>query len=72
MEKIHDNLEKCIDYQTHHRLREATGRARAEDLQERVQVWSLGQFTLIIIVAVGTVLLLRSFFTERRTSAWHR
>jgi len=66
--RIHENLEKCIDYQTHHRLREATGRARAEDLQERVQVWSLGQFILIIIVAIGTVLLLRSFFTDRRTS----
>jgi len=73
--RIHENLEKCIDYQTHHRLREATGRARAEDLQERVQIWSLGQFILIIIVAIGTVLLLRSFFTDRRTSyntAWNR
>ncbi|CAF0849514.1 unnamed protein product [Rotaria sp. Silwood1] len=66
---IHQNLETCIDYQTHHRLREATGRARAEDLQERVQIWSLGQFILIIIVAIGTVLLLRSFFTDRRTSS---
>ncbi len=66
---IHRNLESCIDYQTHHRLREATGRARAEDLQERVQIWSLGQFILIIIVAIGTVLLLRSFFTDRRTSS---
>lgn len=71
---IHRNLESCIDYQTHHRLREATGRARAEDLQERVQIWSLGQFILIIIVAIGTVLLLRSFFTDRRTSSmtWHK
>ncbi|CAF0833670.1 unnamed protein product [Rotaria sordida] len=66
---IHQNLETCIDYQTHHRLREATGRARAEDLQERVQIWSLGQFILIIIVAIGTVLLLRSFFTDKRTSS---
>lgn len=74
VEKIHLNLEKTIDYQTHHRLREATGRARAEDLQERVQIWSLGQFILIIIVAIGTVLLLRSFFTDRRTSSmtWHK
>ncbi|UJR30894.1 hypothetical protein I4U23_018404 [Adineta vaga] len=72
---IHENLEKTIDYQTHHRLREATGRARAEDLQERVQIWSLGQFILIIIVAIGTVLLLRSFFTDRRPASsmsWHR
>jgi len=73
--RIHENLEKSIDYQTHHRLREATGRARAEDLQERVQIWSLGQFILIIIVAIGTVLLLRSFFTDRRPASsmsWHR
>lgn len=73
--RIHENLEKAIDYQTHHRLREATGRARAEDLQERVQIWSLGQFILIIIVAIGTVLLLRSFFTDRRSTSgtpWNR
>ncbi|UJR15724.1 hypothetical protein I4U23_002659 [Adineta vaga] len=49
---IHRNLESAIDYQTHHRLREATGRARAEDLQERVQIWSLGQLILVIIVAI--------------------
>ena len=68
-------MEQSIDQQTHHRLREATGRARAEDLQERVQIWSAGQFILIIIVALGTVLLLRSFFTDRRTSpsmSWNR
>lgn len=64
-----------VDYQTHHRLREASGRARAEDLQERVQIWSLGQFILIVIVAIGTVFLLRSFFTDRRTAtsmSWNK
>ncbi|CAF1237552.1 unnamed protein product [Rotaria magnacalcarata] len=74
VEKIHENLEKSIDDQTHHRLREATGRARAEDLNQRVQDWSLGQFLLIIFVAIGTVLLLRSFFSDRKTSnmTWNR
>ncbi|CAF3434851.1 unnamed protein product [Rotaria socialis] len=74
VERIHENLEKSIDYQTHHRLREATGRARAEDLNQRVQDWSLGQFMLIIFVAIGTVLLLRSFFSDRKTSnmTWNR
>ncbi|CAF0748194.1 unnamed protein product, partial [Didymodactylos carnosus] len=44
---IHESLKSVIDYQTHHRLREATGRVRAEDLKERVQMWSMGQFILI-------------------------
>ncbi|CAF0927002.1 unnamed protein product [Didymodactylos carnosus] len=50
VQNIHEGLKSVIDYQTHHRLREATGRARAEDLKERVQIWSIGQFILIIIV----------------------
>lgn len=34
-QQIHENLNSVIDYQTHHRLREAQGRKRAEDLNER-------------------------------------
>lgn len=71
VEKIHLSLEKTIDFQTHHRLREASDRIQAEDLQERVQWWSFGQFFLIILVSIGTVLLLRSFFPDRRDSSRH-
>jgi p24 family protein gamma-3 len=64
--KIHGNLEKSIEYQTHHRLREATGRVRAEDLRDRVQLWSLLQFVLISVAAIVIVALLRSFFLDRQ------
>ncbi|KAK6106526.1 Transmembrane emp24 domain-containing protein 3 [Brugia pahangi] len=64
---IGDRLRLIDDYQTHHRLREATGRKRAEDLNERVLLWSLGQTAIIITLGIAQVLLLRSFFTEKRT-----
>ncbi|VDN58036.1 unnamed protein product [Dracunculus medinensis] len=65
---ISDRLKIIDDYQTHHRLREATGRKRAEDLNERVMLWSFGQASIIIFIGVAQVYLLRSFFTEKRTA----
>jgi len=44
-----------LDYQTHHRLREATGRKNAEDLNERVLIWSLGQTVGVVLIAFGQV-----------------
>ncbi|KAH7726632.1 transmembrane emp24 domain-containing 7 [Aphelenchoides avenae] len=63
---IGDRLRLVDDYQTHHRLREATGRKEAEDLNERVLYWSLGQTAIILLVGIGQVLLLRSFFSDKR------
>ena len=45
---------------------DCAGRSFAEDLNDRVQWWSLGQTTVIILVGIGQVLVLRSFFTDRR------
>ena len=42
--------------QTHHRLREATGRKRAEDLNERVMIWSMGQTAVFIVISIGQVI----------------
>lgn len=56
-QNIHDKLKEIDDYQTHHRLREATGRKRAEDLNERVLWWSAGVTILILVIGVGQVLL---------------
>ncbi|MCP9259839.1 Transmembrane emp24 domain-containing protein 7, partial [Dirofilaria immitis] len=50
---IGDRLKLIDDYQTHHRLREATGRKRAEDLNERVLLWSLGQTAIIITLGIA-------------------
>lgn len=69
-EIIRDRLRIIDDYQTHHRLREATGRKRAEDLNERVTYWSLGQTVVILIIGIGQVLLLRSFFSDKKPSGY--
>ncbi|XP_070256583.1 LOW QUALITY PROTEIN: transmembrane emp24 domain-containing protein 3 [Myotis yumanensis] len=63
---IHEALRTVIDSQTHYRLREAQDRARAEDLHSRVSYWSLGETIALCVVGVSQVLLLKSFFTEKR------
>ncbi|XP_031571508.1 transmembrane emp24 domain-containing protein 7-like [Actinia tenebrosa] len=65
---IHENLKIAIDYQTHHRLRETQGRDLSENLNERVQWWSIGESVLIICVGILQVFLLRNFFAERRSN----
>jgi len=67
-QQIHENLNSVLDYQTHHRLREAQGRKRAEDLNERVLLWSVCETIAVLIIAVGQVIVLRNFFSERRPS----
>ncbi|TKR96635.1 hypothetical protein L596_010629 [Steinernema carpocapsae] len=64
---IGDKLRVIDDYQTHHRLREATSRKRAEELNERVWYWSMGQAAIIMLVAVLEVVLVRSFFADKRS-----
>lgn len=63
---MHEALKVVIDYQTHHRLREATSRSMAEYLWERVQYYSFGQTVVIVLVALIQVYTLRNFFAEKR------
>ena len=65
---IHGNLGAIIDYQTHHRLREAQGRWRAEDLNERVLWWSGIETLAIVAIALGQVYILKNFFSEKKPS----
>ncbi|XP_060829140.1 transmembrane emp24 domain-containing protein 7-like isoform X1 [Bombus pascuorum] len=65
-EEVHKHLNSILDYQTHHRLREAQGRKRAEDLNTRVLLWSIMETLTILIISVGQVYVLRTFFTERK------
>lgn len=46
--QIHESLNTIIDYQTHHRLREAKSRSLAEHIFERVNYWSIGQ-TIVMV-----------------------
>lgn len=66
--RIHEALKIVRDYQTHHRLREMSGRDTAEFLNERVQYWSLGESALFVVIGLTTVLILRRFFAEKRTN----
>ena len=65
-QSVHENLNTIIDYQTHHRLRESQGRKRAEIINDRVMVWSIGETVAILVVSVGQVWIVKSFFDERR------
>ncbi|XP_064596486.1 transmembrane emp24 domain-containing protein 7-like [Liolophura sinensis] len=66
-QSIHEALTKVLDYGTHFRLREAQGRVFAEDLNERVMIWSIGESIIILLIGIGQVLVLRSFFTDKRS-----
>lgn len=48
--------------------REAQGRKRAEDLNERVLWWSIAETFAILAISVTQILVLRNFFTDRATS----
>lgn len=65
-QEVHKSLIGVIDYQTHHRLREAQGRKRAEDLNERVLWWSIMETVFILITSLGQVYILKNFFTEHK------
>lgn len=66
VQTIHDRMSEVEDKQKHYQMREAQGRAHAEDLNERVQIWSILQLCVILIVGVLQVTLIRSFFSQRR------
>jgi len=66
--EVHDNLNSVIDFQTHHRLRETQGRKRGEDLNERVMIWSAFVTVAIMLVALGQVFVLKSFFSDKKPS----
>lgn len=65
---VFESLKSVVDYQTHHRLREAQGRGFAEDLNERVLYWSVGESVLVVLIGIGQILVLRSFFTTSTKS----
>ena len=60
--KIYEKLKTVIDYQTHHRLRESAERKFSEGLRDRVQMWSLLQFSIMVAVSLLQVMVVRSFF----------
>ncbi|XP_026149183.1 transmembrane emp24 domain-containing protein 3 [Mastacembelus armatus] len=65
---IHEILKVVVDSQTWYRLREAHDRTKAEHLLERVTYWSVGETVLLFVIGIGQVMLLKSFFTEKKGS----
>ncbi|XP_031169891.1 transmembrane emp24 domain-containing protein 3 [Sander lucioperca] len=65
---IHEILKVVADSQTWYRLREAHDRTKAEHLLERVTYWSIGETVLLFVIGIGQVMLLRSFFSEKKGS----
>ncbi|XP_030622302.1 transmembrane emp24 domain-containing protein 3 [Chanos chanos] len=65
---IHEILKVVSDSQTWYRLREAQDRIRAEDLHDRVSYWSIGETVILFVVSLGQVMMLKSFFTEKKTN----
>lgn len=64
---IHETLNNIIEHQKHYRLNEAKGKKRADDLNKRVMSWSMFETCVVLIIGVGQVMILKNFFTDRRT-----
>ncbi|KAK5873728.1 hypothetical protein PBY51_018741 [Eleginops maclovinus] len=65
---LHEILKVVADSQTWYRLREAHDRTKAEHLLERVTYWSIGETVLLFVIGIGQVMMLRSFFSEKKGS----
>ncbi|XP_054626991.1 transmembrane emp24 domain-containing protein 3 [Dunckerocampus dactyliophorus] len=65
---IHEILKVVAESQTWYRLREAHDRTRADQLLDRVTFWSIGETVLLFIIGIGQVMLLRSFFSDKKGS----
>lgn len=63
---IHQLMKTVAEAQTRYRRREAQDRTKAEDLLTRVTFWSIGETVLLFVISVGQVMMLRSFFTEKK------
>ncbi|XP_053722799.1 transmembrane emp24 domain-containing protein 3 [Synchiropus splendidus] len=65
---IHEILKVVSETQVRYRLREAQDRSRAEHLHERVNFWSLGETVLLFVIGLGQVMMLKSFFSDKKGS----
>jgi protein ERP2 len=64
-EEVHTSLRAVVDSQTHFRLKEVTGRIFAENLNNRVNYWSIRHTIFIMVLGLGQVFVLRGFFTVK-------
>lgn len=67
---IHESLRAVTDFQTHHRLKESSGRSFAEDLNTRVMIRSAVELAVLFVTAITQVLIVRSFFSEKKNRSF--
>ncbi|XP_050395885.1 transmembrane emp24 domain-containing protein 7 isoform X1 [Patella vulgata] len=67
-ENIHNGLSFIFKQQMYFRNRESAGRVFAESLNKGVMYWSLAASCLILILGVGQVMVLRSFFSDKKST----
>lgn len=66
VQTIHDKMSNIQDDQKYYQVREAQDREHAEELNTRIQVWSLAQLLVILFVGILQISIIRSFFSKRR------
>ena len=67
-DNIHQEMSAVVNYQRDFRLREALGRYLAESMHQNVTWWSIGQAIVILLTGFGQVFILKTFFTEKRST----
>ncbi|XP_037103278.1 transmembrane emp24 domain-containing protein 3 [Syngnathus acus] len=63
---IHEVLKVVLTSQSWYRRREAHDRIRADHINRRVTQWSISETVLLLVISVGQVMLLKSFFTDKK------
>ena len=65
-ETVHSLATLIMSYQQKYRLEESRGRYEAERLNRHVQFYSILQAIIIVVVGIGEIFILRTFFSEPR------
>lgn len=68
MENIHAANSEVVDMQRQYKMDEIRDRSLAEDLNSRVQWWSIGEAFIVVIVGVSQVYMLKTLFAGRLAS----
>ncbi|VDI64115.1 p24 family protein gamma-3 [Mytilus galloprovincialis] len=67
-DEIHSAMTDVFDNQVDFRLKESMGRYVAEELNNRIMWWSIGQALTVMIIGFGQVFILKTFFTDKLPS----
>jgi len=65
---IHANLQSVNDMVNEDKIHDLRGFKFALSLKNRVNYWSIGQMSFIIVIGIGQIFILRGLFTEKRTT----